>query len=62
MTKTEARKEVARAAATMLRHHIGNGSEWIYLGDDGEDRPEADVERIEDAIRKLASELDRRGK
>lgn len=70
MTKREARAYVCRVLAATLREDISNGSGWIYdateakvtHSEGGELRNDADVARIEQAIRDEIASLDRRSK
>ncbi len=63
VTKAEARRYVARMAAELLRDEAFADAEWIYSDFDAEvrDRTVADVERIKEAVDRLATELERRG-
>ena len=58
MTKAQAMKYVRTVAAQLLRTEIDNGSGWIGLDDEGNDRPAEDVERIEQALEILAARLE----
>lgn len=66
MTKTEAREYVLRVLATEARHHVANGSEWLFhplradgIAVDTEGRfTEADGRRVREAVEKIANELE----
>lgn len=62
MTKKEAKRYVLRVLAAETRHHIENGSEWTFIGDDGQEMSEADCDRVKAAIEEVADELERRGR
>ena len=59
MTKREAIRLVRDTAVKTLRHDVTNGSGWVFDGDDGEPRPERDVERIKAAIEDVCRDLTR---
>ena len=63
MTKREAVKLVKRIAAVTMRSDVDNDSGWIADDRDGNERSEADRQRILDAIDIVAEQLDpeRRG-
>ncbi len=60
MTKRDAKRYVCRVLATEVRHHISNGSEWTFIGDDEKEMPEADTERIYKVLGEIADEFERR--
>jgi hypothetical protein len=62
VTKREAKRYVYQALATEVRHHISNGSEWTYIGDDEKEMPEADTERICTSLEEIADEFERRAR
>lgn len=57
MNRREARCLVLRRAAAELFSDIDNGSGWISEDDHGEPYSEADIKRMERAVRELCEQL-----
>jgi len=68
MNRRQARAYVLRTLAAEVRHHIGNGSEWLYADNDGISVDHdaqfslADQRRIIAEVEALADELERRAR
>lgn len=61
MTRRDAQRFVCRSWAIALSGELDNGSEWLYLDENGDELPETDVQRIRLAVLALMDELWRRG-
>jgi hypothetical protein len=70
MTKAEAREYALRVLAAEIRHHVPNGSEWlfrplsadqIHVQEDG-DFSGGDYKRICEAVEEIADDLERRSR
>ena len=60
MTRREALRRALRHAADAIEGEINNGSGWIVEDDSGELFSDADVNRMECAVREIADGLRRR--
>lgn len=62
MTRAQAKRRVCRILSAEILHHEGNGSEWLWLGDNEEELDEEDRRRMVTALHEVADELGRRGR
>lgn len=61
MTKAQAKKLVLQVAASTISNDVRDlAAGWLCEDDDGNDRPEKDVERIKDAAEDFVAEMLRR--
>ena len=61
MTKQQAKRYAYRVLAAEAHHHIANGSEWLRVGDNGEEFSNEDHERVRHAVEEIAATLRHRG-